>query len=108
MGKGQNNTTIAVLDIGSAKTVALICEAGESGLRYKGHGVAESRGSRKGIITELDKAVQSIQRAVAEAERLAECPIEQALISVGGSHIKGVTSRGGLSLGSRPREVTTR
>ena len=106
MGKGQNNTTIAVLDIGSAKTVALICEAGESGLRYKGHGVAESRGSRKGIITELDKAVQSIQRAVAEAEKLAECPIEQALISVGGSHIKGVTSRGGLSLGSRPREVT--
>ena len=44
MGKGQNITTIAVLDIGSAKTVALICEAGESGLRYKGHGVAESRG----------------------------------------------------------------
>src|SRR5215471_14135375 len=104
MSKEQNNT-IAVLDVGSAKTVALICEAGESGLRYRGHGVTESRGSRKGIITELDKAVQSIQRAVDEAEKLAECQLEDAVISIGGAHIKGVGSRGGVALGSRPREV---
>jgi cell division protein FtsA len=104
MGKEQNNT-IAVLDVGSAKTVALVCEAGEGGLRYRGHGVAESRGSRKGIITELDKAVQSIQKAVEAAEKAAECQIGNAVISVGGSHIKGVTSRGGVALGSRPQEV---
>ncbi|HKE31433.1 MAG TPA: cell division protein FtsA, partial [Candidatus Angelobacter sp.] len=101
----EQNRTIAVLDIGSAKTVALICEVDENGLRYRGHGVSESRGSRKGIITELDKAVQSIQRAVEEAERLAECPLGNATISIGGSHIKGVSSRGGVALGSRPREV---
>lgn len=104
MGKEQNNT-IAVLDVGSAKTVALICEAGEGGLRYRGHGVAESRGSRKGIITELDKAIRSIQKAVEEAENVAECPMGNAVISVGGGHIKGITSRGGVALGSRPREV---
>ncbi|HLJ27527.1 MAG TPA: cell division protein FtsA [Candidatus Angelobacter sp.] len=104
MGKEQNNT-IAVLDVGSAKTVALICEVSEAGLRYRGHGVTESRGSRKGIITELDKAVQSIQKAVEEAEKLAECPLGNAVISVGGAHIKGITSRGGVALGSRPREV---
>jgi cell division protein FtsA len=104
MGKEQNNT-IAVLDVGSAKTVALICEVTEAGLRYRGHGAAESRGSRKGIITELDKAVQSIQKAVEEAEKLAECPLGNAVISVGGAHIKGITSRGGVALGSRPREV---
>ena len=104
MAKEQNRT-IAVLDVGSAKTVALICEVDENGLRYRGHGVSESRGSRKGIITELDKAVQSIQRAVEEAERLAECPLGNATISIGGSHIKGVSSRGGVALGSRPREV---
>jgi len=101
----EQNRTIAVLDVGSAKTVALICEVDENGLRYRGHGVSESRGSRKGIITELDKAVQSIQRAVEEAERLAECPLGNATISIGGSHIKGVSSRGGVALGSRPREV---
>lgn len=105
MGKEQNNA-IAVLDIGSAKTVALVCEAGEAGLRYRGHGVTESRGSRKGIITELDKAAQSIQKTIEEAERVAECSLGNAVISIGGAHVKGVNSRGGVALGSRPHEVT--
>lgn len=104
MGK-EENKTIAVLDVGSAKTVVLICEVTETGLRYRGHGVTESRGSRKGIITELPKAVHSIQKAMDEAEKLAECPLGNAVISVGGAHIKGISSRGGVALGSRPREV---
>ena len=105
MSKPGNNL-IAVLDIGSAKTMALICQVGENGLRYRGHGIAESRGSRKGIITELDKAVQSIQKAVEEAEKLAECSVGNAVIAIGGAHIKGITSRGGVALGPRPREVS--
>lgn len=105
MGKEQKNT-IAVLDIGSAKTVALICDVSDSGLRYRGHAVTESRGSRKGVLVELDKAVQSIQRAVEAAEKLAECTVGNAVVSIGGAHIKGISSRGGISLGSRPREVT--
>jgi cell division protein FtsA len=104
MTKEQNNT-IAVLDVGSAKTVALICDMDDRGLRYRGHGLAESRGSRKGIITELDKAARSIQKAVEEAEKVAACPLGNAMISVGGAHIKGVSSRGGIALGSRAREV---
>lgn len=104
MAKEQNNM-IAVLDVGSSKTVALICEATEAGLQYRGHGVTESRGSRKGVITELPKAVQSIQKAVDEAEKLAQCSMGNAVISVGGAHIKGISSRGGVALGSRPREV---
>src|SRR6476659_1583640 len=90
---------ITVLDVGSAKTVALICEATDAGLKYRGHGMAESRGSRKGIIVELDKAVE-------EAEKLGWCQVGNAVISVAGSHIKGVTSRGGVTLGQRPRDVT--
>jgi cell division protein FtsA len=105
MGKEQNST-ITVLDVGSAKTVALICDVGDSGLRYRGHGLTESRGSRKGIITELDRAVQSIHKAVDEAEKLAECSVGNAVVSIGGPHIKGITSRGGVTLGSRPREVS--
>jgi cell division protein FtsA len=103
-GKQERNL-VTVLDTGSAKTVALICEATDVGLRYRGHGMAESRGSRKGIIVELDKAVQSIHKAVEEAEKLAGLQVGNAVISVGGSHIKGVTSRGGVTLGSRPRDV---
>jgi cell division protein FtsA len=105
MAKEQQNI-ITVLDVGSAKTVALICEIADSGLRYRGHGVTESRGSRKGIIAELDKAMHSVHRAVDEAEKMAECPVGNAVVAIGGPHIKGVTSRGGIALGSRPREVT--
>jgi cell division protein FtsA len=104
MNNGRPNL-ITVVDVGSAKTAALICQVTDAGLRYRGHGVAESRGSRKGIIVEQDKAVQSIQKAVEEAEKIAESPVGNAVIAVGGAHIKGLTSRGGVSLGSRPREV---
>src|SRR6478736_2436749 len=84
---------ITVLDVGSAKTVALICEATEAGLKYRGHGMVESRGSRKGIIVELDKAVQSIHKAVEEAEKAGGCQVGNAVISVAGPHRKVFASR---------------
>jgi cell division protein FtsA len=106
MVKAQSNqNTVTVLDIGSAKTIALIAEVTDTGLRYRGHGIADSRGSRKGMIVELDKAAESIQRAVDEAEKAAGCAIGNAVIAIGGAHVKGVTSRGGISLGPKPREV---
>jgi cell division protein FtsA len=104
VNKGQNNL-ITVVDAGSAKTAALICEVADASLHYRGHAVVESRGSRKGVIVELDKATQSIQRAVEVAEKMAECPVGNAVIALGGAHVKGLTSRGGVALGSRPREV---
>jgi cell division protein FtsA len=103
--KGQNNL-ISVIDAGSAKTAALICETTGTGLQYRSHAAVESRGSRRGIIVELDKAAQSIQRAVEEAEKLGGCSVDNVTVSVGGAHIKGFTSRGGVALGSRPRDVT--
>ena len=66
MGNQQGNFLTAI-DVGSAKTCALIAELTDAGLRYRGHGLAESRGSRKGVIVELDKAVGSIQKAVETA-----------------------------------------
>src|SRR5579859_7279122 len=104
-GATKQGNLITVLDVGSAKTVALICEATDAGLKYRGHGMTESRGSRKGIILELDRAVQSIHKAVEDAEKLAGVQVGNGVISVGGSHIKGVTSRGGVTLGQRPRDV---
>lgn len=105
MTKGQNNL-ISVVDAGSAKTTALICEVTSTGLQYRSHAVLESRGSRRGIIVELDKAAQSIQKAVEGAEKLGECAVGNVAIGIGGTHIKGLTSRGGVALGSRPRDVT--
>ncbi|HKS94965.1 MAG TPA: cell division protein FtsA, partial [Terriglobia bacterium] len=96
---------LTAIDVGSAKTCALVAEVTDNGLRYRGHGLAESRGSRKGVIVDLDKAVASIQKAVEAAEDAAGAPIENALIGVAGSHVRGINTHGGISFGTRPREI---
>lgn len=101
----QHANLLAVIDVGSAKTCALVAETTDNGLRYRGHGVAESRGSRKGVIVDLDKAVSSIQKAVESAEDAAGAPIEHALVGVAGSHVRGLNSHGGITFGTRPREI---
>ena len=101
----QQGSFLTAIDVGSAKTCALMAEFTESGLRYRGHGVAESRGSRKGVIVELDKAVAAIQKAVEAAEDIAGAAVEQAIVGIGGVHVRGINSHGGISLGTNPREV---
>jgi cell division protein FtsA len=96
---------LTAIDVGSAKTCALVAEVTENGLRYRGHGVAESRGSRKGVIVDLDKAVAAIQKAVEAAEDTAGAAIEHALVGVAGSHVRGLNSHGGITFGTRPREI---
>src|SRR5215469_9227536 len=101
----QQGSFLTAIDVGSAKTCALVAELTDAGLRYRGHGVADSRGARKGVIVELDKAVASIQKAVEAAEDIAAAPVEHGIIGIGGGHVRGVNSHGGISLGTRPREI---
>jgi len=101
----QQGNFINVIDVGSAKTCALVAEITEGGLRYRGHGVAESRGSRKGVIVDLEKAVASIQKAVERAEDTAGAPVEHALVGVAGAHVRGLNTHGGVTFGTRPREI---
>src|ERR1051326_1111168 len=101
----QYQHLLTAIDVGSAKTCVLVAEVTDSGLRYRGHGITESRGSRKGIIVDLEKAVVSIQKAVEQAEDACHAPIERALLGVAGSHVRGVNSHGGLSFGTRAREI---
>ena len=97
---------IVALDIGSTKTCALIGELEEGGgVKFAALGAAESKGWRKGQIVNLDLAVSSIRRAVEEAETIVGVPVESAMIGVAGVHVRGVNSRGGITLGSRPRDV---
>src|SRR5216683_3305204 len=93
------------LDIGSTKTSALIAEIDDDQVRFLALGAAESKGLRKGLIVNLDSTVSSIRRAVEEAEGVANVPVESALIGVAGSHVRGVNSRGGVTLGNRPRDI---
>ena len=102
----QQANFLTAIDVGSAKTCALMAEITDTGLRYRGHGVTESRGSRKGVIADLEKAASSIQKAVEQAEDAAGAAIEQALVGIAGSHMRGVNSHGGISFGTRAREIT--
>ena len=99
-----NENFLTAIDVGSAKTCVLVAEITDTGLRYRGHGLAESRGSRKGIIVDLEKAVASIQKAVERAEDSAGFAIEHALLGVAGSHVRGINTHGGLVF-NRPREI---
>ena len=102
----QTENLLTVIDIGSAKTCVIVAEVNEYALRYRGHGVSDSRGMRKGVIADLDKAVGSIKKAVEEAENVAQAPVERAIVGVAGSHIRGVNSHGGIVLGGRSREIS--
>ena len=93
------------LDIGSAKTCVLIAEIEDGVVRFLALGAAESKGLRKGLIVNLDSTVSSIRRAVEEAESVANVPVEEAVIGVAGAHVRGVNSRGGITLGQRPRDI---
>ena len=96
---------ICIIDVGSAKTCALIGEVSNGTLRYRGHGIAESRGTRKGAIVDLEKASAAIHRAVEEAEKIAAASIESAVLTVGGPLMRGLNSRGGVNLNARTREI---
>jgi len=97
---------LVALDIGSTKTCALIAEIdGDGGVKFAALGAAESKGWRKGQIVNLDLAVSSIRRAVEEAETIVGVPVESAVIGVAGKHVRGVNSRGAITVGSKPRDI---
>jgi cell division protein FtsA len=93
------------LDVGSTKTSALIAEIDGEQIKFLALGAAESKGLRKGLIVNLDSTVSSIRRAFEEAEGVANVPVESAVIGVAGGHVRGVNSRGGITLGNRSRDI---
>lgn len=97
---------IVALDIGSTKTCALIGEQAEDGsVKFAALGAAESKGWRKGQIVNLDLAASSIRRAIEEAEAIVGVPVESAIVGVAGTHVRGVNSRGGITVGAKPRDI---
>lgn len=99
------DSLITILDVGSSKTRVLVADLNEGALRYKGHGVVDSAGMRKGMIADLQPAAQAVTRAATRAEEVAKGTIDQCVIGVGGPNVRGVNSRGGITLGSRLREI---
>ncbi len=98
---------IVGLDVGTTETRALICEVGTDGrLEVAGVGCAESKGVRQGVVVKLDEAVQSIKKALEEAELMAGVQAESVYVSLGGKHIKSMNSQGAIAVLGRNREIT--
>jgi len=105
MSQKQENL-IVVLDIGSAWTRVLAADLNEGALRYRGHGIVESAGMRKGLIAELAPAAKAVKAAVEQAERVARLNIDVCVVGVGGPHIRGLNTNGGIDFGGRMREIS--
>jgi cell division protein FtsA len=97
---------IVVLDMGSAWTRVLAGDLNEGALRYRGHGIVESAGMRKGLIAELAPAARAVKAASEWAEESARANIDECVVGVGGPHIRGLNTNGGFELSNRMREIT--
>src|SRR5512132_192048 len=71
-----------------------------------GIGVAESRGIKRGVVVNVDAAVDSIKKAIEEAELTAGVEIDSVHLAVAGPHIKGFNSRGVIAVAGKSREIT--
>jgi cell division protein FtsA len=90
----KRSSLIVGLDIGTYKVSAVVAEVGETGVEIVGIGTAPSQGLRKGVVVNIDATVESIRKAVGEAELMAGCEIHSVFTGIAGSHIRGFNSHG--------------
>ncbi len=102
----QTDPILAALDMGSSRVRMLVAEVREGALRYRGHGEAPSAGMRRGFVSDLQQAASAVAQASVLAESSAEVVLEQCVAGLGGPHLRGINSQGGIALGSRMREIT--
>ncbi len=104
MANSLEGNLIVGLDIGTSKVVAIVGEVtADGGLEVIGLGSHKSTGLKKGVVVNIESTVQSIQRAVEEAELMAGCRIHSVYAGIAGSHIRSLNSHGIVAI--RDREV---
>ncbi|MDA8110553.1 MAG: cell division protein FtsA [Betaproteobacteria bacterium] len=103
MAKDAKNLIVG-LDIGTSKVAALVAEqAPEGALEILGMGSHESKGLKKGVVVNISATVSAIQRALEEAELMADCKIASVFTGIAGSHIRSFNSTGMVAI--KDREV---
>ena len=104
MAQSSDNNLIVGLDIGTSKVVAIVGEINNNGdIEIVGIGSHRSSGLKKGVVVNIESTVQSIQRAVEEAELMAGCEIHSVFAGIAGSHISSLNSHGIVAI--KDREV---
>lgn len=95
------------LDIGTTKVCAVIVKEDLNGrLNVMGIGSAPSHGLRKGVVVNIDQTVQSISRAIEEAEAMAGVEVESVFVGIAGDHIRSLNSKGVVGVARDDHEIT--
>ena len=95
------------LDVGTSKVATIVGEAVEEDeLDIIGIGIAESKGIRRGALVNLETAVDSIKKAIEEAELTAGVEIDSVHLGLSGTHVKAFNSRGVVTVAGKNREIT--
>jgi cell division protein FtsA len=95
------------LDVGTSKVTAIVGEiTDDGGLDIIGLGLADARGIRRGVVVNLEAAVESIKKAIEEAELTAGIEIDSVYLALSGAHVKAFNSRGVVAVAGKNREIT--
>ncbi|MBU6504890.1 MAG: cell division protein FtsA [Betaproteobacteria bacterium] len=96
----ENRSLIVALDIGTSKIVVIVAEALPDGQGFEviGLGQHPSRGLRRGVVVNIESTVNSIQRALEEAELMANVKIREVITGIAGSHVKSFNSHGMVAI----------
>jgi cell division protein FtsA len=95
MARTKKDSMVVGLDIGTTKICALVGEIKESGaIDIVGIGMSPSKGLRKGVVINIESTVQSVKKAILEAEAMSAYPITSVYAGIAGSHIRGINSHG--------------
>src|SRR6267378_3354596 len=101
----DSKSLIVALDVGTSKVACLVAELRpDASLEILGMGGHESKGLKKGVVVNIEATVGAIQRALEEAELMADCKISSAFVGIAGSHIRSFNSTGMVAI--KDREVS--
>jgi cell division protein FtsA len=97
----KRDNIIVGLDIGTTKICAIVGEKTRDGVEIIGIGTHPSKGLRKGVVVNIESTVESIKKAVEEAELMAGCEINKVFCGIAGGHIKAFNSHGVIAIKNR-------
>lgn len=101
---GKRDPLVVGLDIGTTKICTVVGEVSDGQVNIIGLGTSPSKGLRKGVVVNIESTVQSIKKAVEEAELMAGCHITSVYAGIAGGHIKGINSHGVIAV--KNKEIT--
>jgi len=94
----RRSRIVVGLDVGTTKVAALVAHVEDSEIEIVGMGVAPSRGLEKGVVVDIGKTIQSIRKAIEEAENMADLKVRSVYVGIAGKHIRSLNTTGTVSI----------